>query len=86
MNQRPLTAQPFSCCHNVVRIADPWHPDAFVGTPAEGRIPDPGGPRKQVWAMEDAWSNVVGTIDEAPPDPDAVIVFDEASKLWCWQW
>ena len=44
-----------------VRILDPWHVDAFVGTPAEGLVL-PGHEGKRVWVcgIEDWVGNMIG--------------------------
>lgn len=51
---------------------DPFHPEAFVGTPAEGAFPE-AGPRSVVWLALDWWGNAVGIAgvrDLHPQPPD----------------
>ena len=43
---------------------DPWHADAFAGTPGEGVIGH-GGARQLVWMKLDHWGNAIGVGDEA---------------------
>ena len=45
------------------RGLDPWHPDAFVGTPAEGMFTD-REPRKTGWYALDWVKNVIGFIPD----------------------
>lgn len=39
---------------------DPWHAEAFEGTPAEGTLGS-DGKRRAVWMALDAWGNAIGT-------------------------
>ena len=48
------------------RGLDPWHADAFVGTPAEGMF-DASVPRKTGWYALDWCGNVIGFV----PDEEA---------------
>lgn len=47
---------------------DPWHAEAFEGTPAEG-IAGTTGPRRLVWLKTDWCGNAMGVIGPAEPDP-----------------
>lgn len=63
MTRRILKDQPeFDFGVNrIVLIKDPWHNEAFVGTPAEGM--GKKGKRELVWHLEDFSGNLVGSID-----------------------
>ena len=54
--------------HGWERGSDPWHADAFVGTPAEGRFVS-GEPRKTGWHALDWCGNVVGFIPDGTALP-----------------
>jgi hypothetical protein len=45
-------------------ILDPWHSDAFKGTPGEGHIGN-SGDRRVVWATVDAWGNTTSILGPA---------------------
>lgn len=49
---------------NYERGSDPWHPSAFVGTPAEGRMGDEKAPRREGWFLLDAWGNEIGWVPD----------------------
>ena len=53
----------------VERGLDPWHADAFVGTPAEGMFEN-REPRKAGWYALDWCGNVIGFT----PDREAVTI------------
>lgn len=52
---------PWQCVVSFERSLDPWHADAFIGTPAEGRF-DNSVPRKSGWAALDWVGNELGFI------------------------
>lgn len=53
---------------SVERGLDPWHPDAFRGTPAEGAFLNPDNePRKAGWYYIDWCGNVVGFVADGTP-------------------
>jgi hypothetical protein len=49
----------------IVLVDDPWHNDAFVGTPAEGMMGD--GPREKQFHCEDYAGNLVARFDATCP-------------------
>lgn len=59
MNKRIAT---YPGTHKFIEILDPWHEEAFVGTPAEG-IVQSNEPRRKVWGAVDAYENIIGTMD-----------------------
>lgn len=65
--RRALNPQPMAWVgvQKLVFIKDPWHPDAFKGTPVEGRF-KVKGPRESVWCGEDFSGNIVGVYGRCP--------------------
>jgi hypothetical protein len=65
--RRALNPQPPSWVgvQKFVFIKDPWHPDAFKGTPAEGTF-KVKGPRENVWCGEDFCGNIIGVYGRCP--------------------
>jgi hypothetical protein len=56
--------------HHFERVLDPWHVDAFVGTPAEGH--GIGGERRVVWYSVDWCGNLIQCWGEdTPPGVEA---------------
>ena len=45
---------------------DPWHADAFKGTPGEGVV-GTKGKRRAVWLALDAWGNAIGNAGPVVP-------------------
>lgn len=79
----PLDPQPaYGGITRFVRIPDPWHADAFKGTPGEGVV-ESSGPRKMVWAAEDWCGNIVGILDQATAD-ESLTIEDVPGLGWCW--
>jgi len=77
----PLNPQPHEGIFFFTKGPDPWHADAFVGTPAEGHIPN-RGERKDVWMAEDWCRNVVGILGQPEPFTNAQIM--RLGTVWCW--
>jgi len=82
---KPILLDPqlsYNGIHKFTRTLDPFHPDAFKGTPAEGLLSDQG-PRKQVWAAEDWCGNIIAILEQEPPFPSATIDYIDGLG-WCW--
>jgi len=62
-NQEPAS---ISWVERFERGVDPWHPDAFIGTPAEGVFVTLEE-RKNGWYALDWCGNVVGFIPDGTP-------------------
>jgi hypothetical protein len=68
----PVTSetQPPTSAHGYVdhweRGLDPWHADAFVGTPAEGRFEHTGA-RSTGWSAIDWVGNEIGFVPDGTP-------------------
>jgi hypothetical protein len=61
---KPQPSFPFGV-KQIVLVDDPWHNDAFVGTPAEGMMGD--GPREKQFHCEDYAGNLVARFDATCP-------------------
>jgi len=91
----PLSPQPYSGTTKFIQIPDPWHLDAFDGIPVgnviltdmlrPGGVEIATGPRQMVWAAEDWCGNIIGTMNQPPPHPNAIIEHDE-NYVWYWVW
>jgi hypothetical protein len=68
----------------IVRVPDPFHDDAFQGTPAEGH--GAKGERELVWWCEDFAGNLVARWADAPPCPfgDEPCSVLHRNGLWTW--
>lgn len=64
---------------NYERGSDPWHPSAFVGTPAEGRLGDERTPIREDWFLLDGVGNLIGWV------PDGT-EFEARGQSEEWQW
>lgn len=48
------------------RGVDPWHADAFIGTPGEGRIGNTGE-RRGGWFLLDGYGTEIGWVPDGTP-------------------
>jgi len=66
--RRVVKPQPSFPCgfEKIVSVLDPWHADAFVGTPGEGVVKS-SGPRERQWHLEDWSGNLVARWDVRCP-------------------
>jgi len=65
---------------------DPFHPDAFKGTPAEGLVAGAESSRSVVWLATDYYGNAVGIAgvqDLHPPPPGHPYAQGEPRELEC---
>lgn len=81
VTRRPVKPQPaYPGIDHYELELDPWHADAFKGTPAEGRAGSTG-PRRKVWMAYDWCGNPVGDMRTCPYGAPGDLLW--VREAWC---
>lgn len=77
-----MEPQPYSGVHDFKKFLDPFHDEAFVGTPAEGM--GKKGKRETVWLALDKWGTEIGILEIPPGKEHMKPVYIDEVKAWFW--